>query len=192
MTNGSSEVASNMMFGTEAILIGNSTDMIQHPNFYIASLNGISMKGILLWMDPGIFRQPPRRANTVVDTGTPISFIPEEAYNKVKTTLISMINLPRVAFGTADALCFAGGLSDIDPNVPEMTLHFEGLDVIIIPRSVFFVVPGRETFCLAMLPMEDTDEYSIFGALFQQNLNIGFDVDENKIFIAPMTCASII
>ncbi|KAJ4762001.1 hypothetical protein LUZ62_072376 [Rhynchospora pubera] len=183
---------SNMLFGTEAQLAGNSTAMLPHQEYYVISLNGISVRGIRLELDPSIFKLSNGRGGTVIDTGTPITVIPNEAYNKVVETLVPMIKLPRVFYRNSDKLCFNGGLKDMDKHVPDMTLHFEGLDLHIIPRSLFFVSTDKVNICLAMQPMGYNRKYNIFGAILQQNINIAFDLKENKIFMSPMTCASLI
>ncbi|KAJ1680441.1 hypothetical protein LUZ63_005438 [Rhynchospora breviuscula] len=87
MAEGPPVVRSNMMFGTAALLLGNSTAMTPHLHFYIVTLNGISVRGMRLWLDPSIFRMPNGRGRTIVDTGTPLTYIPEEAFNEVVETL---------------------------------------------------------------------------------------------------------
>ncbi|KAJ3697031.1 hypothetical protein LUZ61_000736 [Rhynchospora tenuis] len=183
---------SNMMFGTEAQLAGNSTAMSPHQEYYVISLNGISVRGIRLELDPSMFKLSDGRGGTVIDTGSPITFFPKKAYNEVVGTLVSMIKLPRVFYRNSDKLCFNGGLKDMDKHVPDMTLHFEGLDLHIIPQSLFYVSTDKVNICLAIQPMGYGRKYNIFGAILQQNINIAFDLKENKIFMSPMTCASVI
>ncbi|KAJ1696707.1 hypothetical protein LUZ63_005219 [Rhynchospora breviuscula] len=184
-------VYANMIFGTETSPVGNSTAMVPNRDFYVTSLDGVSVKGMRLDLNKSIFRKENGQGCTIVDTGTPISSMPGEAYDEVVRTLKSMVKLPRVPYGNKDnTLCFMGGLKDIDQYVPHMTLHFQGLDLPIIPRSLFFVTTD-EVICLAMRPMENGEEYNIFGALFQQNINMFFDIKEEKIFMYPMACALI-
>ncbi|KAJ4756313.1 Eukaryotic aspartyl protease family protein [Rhynchospora pubera] len=173
-----------MIFGTAAPPVGKSTAMVPNKHFYVISLNGISVNGMRLGLDRSIFRQDNGQGCTIVDTGTPISSVPREAYNEVVRTLKSMIKLPRIPFpfGNEDSLCFNGGLKDIDRYVPAMTLHFEGLDLPIFPRSLFYVA-ANEIICLAM---EYREDYSLLGALFQQNINMFFDIREEKIFMDPI------
>ncbi|KAH7690492.1 Aspartic peptidase A1 family protein [Dioscorea alata] len=180
---------SQMLFGDKAILIGNSTPLAVPTGkveWYYLSLLDISVGTIKLNIPPGTFQRDAHgEGGLILDTGTPLTRLERTGYEILEKKVRKMADLKVAPIQSLSTLCFFGSKSDLDAGkLPSLTFHFQGLDLYLSPYSVYQVL-GNRYICMAALP---SDSFSIFGSLFQRNLNIGFDLYQNRIFMYETNC----
>ncbi|KAH7690493.1 Aspartic peptidase A1 family protein [Dioscorea alata] len=180
---------SQMLFGDKAILIGNYTPLAVpsgKTEWYYLSLFDISVGTIKLNIPPGTFqRNAYGEGGLILDTGTPLTHLERTGYEILEKKVRKMADLKVAPIPKVRSLCFFGSKSDLHAGkLPSLTFHFQGLDLYLSPYNVYRVL-GNRYICMSVLP---SDSVSIFGSLFQQNFNIGFDLYQNRIFMDETDC----
>ncbi|KAI7991326.1 Aspartic proteinase CDR1, partial [Camellia lanceoleosa] len=158
-----------LIFGDNAVVSG--VGVISTPitkkstdTFYYLTLEGI-------------------KGNIIIDSGTTLTLLPNELYEKLESELIEVITGNR----TSDplglfSLCYSNTI-DIT-KLPTITFKFTGTDREL-PLLITFLQNGNGPVCLAFVP---TDELPIFGNLSQMNLLIGYDLVKSVISFKPTDC----
>ncbi|XP_016557742.2 aspartic proteinase CDR1-like [Capsicum annuum] len=125
------------------------------------------------------------QGNTIIDSGTALTFIPDFFYASLEILLIHSINATRKDDPSgAFNLCYEpkeNGTID----VPKIVAHFTNADLELSPTSVFAKV-ADDLVCLTI--MASNDENSIFGNLLQSSFLIGFDLVANTVSFKPTDC----
>ncbi|KAF3323456.1 aspartic proteinase CDR1-like protein [Carex littledalei] len=180
-----------LLFEDEARMIGKSLPMIKDPDgHYVVRLIGISVDDDYLDIEARIFRGAGGTGGAILDTGAPLSVLPKRAYGIVVDKLTSIINLPLSSKPKSDRLCFnITGETEINVSIiPSMMLHFERLNLPISRRYLFAKTQDGD-LCLNIRQYR---RMTIIGIPFLQNINIGIDLDRNRIFMQPLiSCTTI-
>ncbi|PKA45987.1 Aspartic proteinase CDR1 [Apostasia shenzhenica] len=136
------------------------------------------------------------QGNIIIDSGTTLTLIDDESLQSLVRKLTKIISLPKVSdpLGVF-SLCFdvsGATSSEISNNVPDITFHFSGADVVLKPLNSF-VKTEENTLCLAFVSSGEIGGggNNIFGNIAQQNFNIGYDLRSRKLTIAPADCTNI-
>lgn len=118
-----------------------STPIIQNTlneTFYYLSLKGISVEHKLLAILSCTFDlQSDGSGRLIIDSGMPVTHLPQNAYDVVKEALNSSINLPHARGSTVGLdLCFQRG----NPNasLPSMIFHFKGAYIVLSKDNYLF------------------------------------------------------
>jgi len=123
------------------------------------------------------------KGNIIIDSGTTLTFLPTHVYSKVESTLAKTIKLPRAKDpNEVSKLCFKSRSDKID--VPVITTHFSGADVLLYAINTFVKVTG-DVVCFTFVPSRTG---AIFGNLAQQNMLVGYDLQKNTVSFKPMDC----
>ena len=125
--------------------------------------------------------------NTIIDSGTRLSFLPNDLYFKVESEVAKRIKARRI-YDTSKVfnLCYAS--EDIESvKAPIITAHFKDADVKLNPINTFLVVTPHAV-CFAFLATKDV---GIIGNIAQTNFMIGFDLLYNVVHFKPMDCTLI-
>ncbi|CAN4128303.1 unnamed protein product [Withania somnifera] len=122
--------------------------------------------------------------NIIIDSGTTLTFLPEEFYNKLESTLVEMINGTRKEdpyheFG----LCY-GSKKDVT-DAPKIVFHFTDADIELLPMSTFAEV-DQDLTCLTIVSAGFIG--AIYGNLAQMNFLIGYDLLNHKLSFLPTDC----
>ncbi|KAL1569272.1 aspartic proteinase CDR1-like [Salvia divinorum] len=121
--------------------------------------------------------------NIIIDSGTTLSFVPEEMYNRVEAALKGAVMGERVEdpqniFG----LCYKRGDGFRSPAI---TAHFKNADLVLAQEGIFVEVE-KGIVCLTLLPSGDV---GIFGNLHQMNYRIGYDLVKRQVNFLPTDCS---
>ncbi|PON69497.1 Aspartic peptidase [Trema orientale] len=173
-----------------------TTPLVGLPKYYV-SMFGISIDKTRLNISASAFQLKSNlKGGFVFDSGSPYSFLVDNAYKILKTEMIKYIArrypslrpIPR-GMGKFD-LCYNLTTTPLPPGgyaFPPLTYHLKGADFFMTPDVVF------EDFgavrCLAMLIIDD-DGPTILGAFQQTNYRFLFDASLSKqsLSFAPETC----
>ncbi|XP_072954678.1 probable aspartic protease At2g35615 [Typha angustifolia] len=185
------EGRSQLRIGKSAVLSGGYTPMEDFArktgfNFYYLTLNDISVEGERLNVPPGTFkRKPDGTGGFFIDSGTALTVLYDEAYSLLVKKLREVIRLKPVEGGSdMPLLCYYGSDKQLG-EFPELTFHFENLDVVLHTINAFATkVPG--VICLTMMP--STRNTAILGTLAQLNKNVGYDPVMQRLYITDTMC----
>ncbi|KAE8732539.1 putative Eukaryotic aspartyl protease family protein [Hibiscus syriacus] len=123
----------------------------------------------------------------IIDSGTVITRLPSSVYSALRTEFQRLMSgypsaLPDHSLDTCYNL---EGYND--PEIP-MVLHFENLDVSLDQAAVTSKGNGRSQVCLAFAEKENEDDLTIIGNHQQQNLNILYNIPDQRVEIGPGSC----
>jgi Xylanase inhibitor N-terminal/Xylanase inhibitor C-terminal len=169
-----------------------STPLIRNPtskNFYYLSLNGITVGDSLLHIPQSAFAlQDNGTGGVVIDSGTAITVLNDEAYKLVRKAFIHQVKLPIAKESiTYLDLCFTLPKSvSGDVKVPKFVLHFENLDFELPRENYIYEDQSSRELCLVMISSGDTS--TIIGNFQQQNIHILYDLKNEKMSFVPTQC----
>ncbi|XP_074271764.1 aspartic proteinase CDR1-like [Silene latifolia] len=188
---------SKISFGTDAEVSGPS--VISTPivkgvfiNYYYLTLEGISVENTKIPFNgkssiDGANDAPSNEGNIIIDSGTPLTFLPTEMFDSLNSALEGIIKGEKVddPTGLMD-LCYKtrNGISDL--NIPNVTAHIDGGDLELKPYNTFVSV-SEEVSCLAMVPLRGLPS-AILGNIAQTNMLIGYDNVNGKLSFKPTDC----
>ncbi|KAJ3693108.1 hypothetical protein LUZ60_012203 [Juncus effusus] len=186
------DAITTVKFGDNANVLGDYTPIKvgKEGNAYNVNLLDISVGNERLNVKAGSFEMDQNgNGGTIIDAGTMISFLTQPVYDALVSKLNKTVQLaPSQPQQSQLSFCFKGTQKDlIAPKIPDLTFHFEGLNVTV-PAFNVFVPVNEETVCLAILPSADV---AVFGGVLQQGLNLGFDVKEMRAYMKSTDCGKV-
>jgi len=124
------------------------------------------------------------KGNTLIDSGTTLTCVPEYVYSRLESVVASMVKLKRVKDPIQKmTLCYKTTLNKLE--VPIITAHFIGGDVHLNAINTFIQI-DHETVCFAFVVVGHGGV--IFGNVAQQNFLVGFDIPKNIVSFKPTDC----
>ncbi|KAL9235153.1 hypothetical protein vseg_009940 [Gypsophila vaccaria] len=195
---------STMYFGDDAKISGDDTRQVKsilmdssyHYNVYV---NGISVDGIRLPIDPSVFQiDAPNGKGFIIDTGSPFSAIDNRAYNVLVYYVTKYFGQnydwqPMPLQDSNQVLCYKRSYPDDDSVFPLIAFHFQGteqgeeVDMVLNHKNMFLSKTNPERFCMMVNP-SNRPGVSIFGAFQQTNFKYLFDIHNNLLSFVPQTC----
>lgn len=163
---------------------------------YYVTLVGMSISGSHLNIPPYYFRDRLSPDGTIIDSGASYTYIVKPAYRILEQEMVKYLSsiggLKRTGhphFG----LCYERSRKGQGfNNLPNVTFHFQGADLVVQPQGAFEVDTSRrgmEFFCLAMFPyFDDSSPGSIIGAYQQTNHRFIFDINQKDLMFGPENC----
>ncbi|XP_022136655.1 aspartic proteinase CDR1-like [Momordica charantia] len=124
--------------------------------------------------------------NIIIDSGTTLTFLPQNLYDGVVSTLTKVIRAKR-AEDPAGILELCYATNEIrDGHIPTITAHFGGSAAVkLLPLNTFGEV-AENVSCLTFAP---SSELAIFGNLAQMNFLVGYDLHARRLSFKPTVCA---
>jgi len=178
-------ITSQMNFGKGSEVLGNgtvSTPLISKDGSgYFASLIGISVEDINLPFSDGSSSGIIAKGNILIDSGTTITYLPEEFYHRLIEQVRNKVALEPFRISDYE-LCYQ---TPTNLNGPTLTVHFEGGDVLLTPAQMFVPVEGGN-FCFAVF--KTSEEYVTYGNYAQSNYLIGFDLERQIVSFKATDC----
>ncbi|CAJ1978114.1 unnamed protein product [Sphenostylis stenocarpa] len=174
--------SSKLNFGDAAVVSGNgavSTPLFSKNDvLYHLTLEAFSVGGTRIE-----FGQSGGKGNAIIDSGTTLTLLPNDVYSKLESAVASAVKLRR----TKDpnqvlSLCYEAKSDKLD--VPVITAHFSGADVLLYSISTFIPVADG-VVCFAFIPSQIG---AVFGNLAQQNLLVGYDLKQNTVSFKNTDC----
>ncbi|KAF8044389.1 hypothetical protein BT93_A2398 [Corymbia citriodora subsp. variegata] len=180
-------VTSIMSFGSGSEVSGPgtvTTSLVTMPNpssLYHVTLYGISVGSTNL---PFHSSGASAKGNVFIDSGTPLTMVPRDFYDRLVAELRRVVELTPVDDPQLrPQLCYG---RDVLAKGPVLTAHFDGpADVELKPTSTFIQAKDG-VFCFAMAATDSPG--GIFGNYAQINYLIGFDLDANTVSFKPTDC----
>lgn len=206
-------ISSPLILGDDAISAQENlqfTPMLQspmYPNYYYIGLEAISVGNSSLAQVPLSLRDFDSNGNGgfLIDSGTTYTHLPEPFYSQLVSLLQSQITYPRateVEERTGFDLCYRvpcpnNTLADVDFLFPSITFHFLNNVSLVLPQGNHFYAmsaPSNSSAvkCLLFQSMDDGDygPAGVYGSFQQQNVQVVYDLQNERIGFRPMDCAS--
>lgn len=161
----------------------------QNPTFYYVNLTGISVGTQLLTIPEGTFDiNPVGAGGAIFDSGTTITTLAEAAYTAVLNAMnTSTMVYPRTEAVPGLDLCFAGSNAQL-PNVPTLTFHFEGADMVLPVSNYFIFIESSQAYCLSI---SQSPDMTVLGSIQQQNFQVLYDTVNRQIGFVPRVCTGV-
>ncbi|KAL6858809.1 hypothetical protein ACP4OV_017811 [Aristida adscensionis] len=159
------------------------------PNMYFLSLRGISLGTQRLRIDPVAFAiNDDGTGGVIIDSGTSITYLQQDAYEALRSALVSAIPLP--ARNDTDDIgldtCFPWPPPpNVTVTVPELVLHFDQANMTLPPENYMLIASTTGYLCLAMAP---SGVGTIIGNYQQQNLHVLYDIANSLLSFVPAPC----
>ncbi|XP_024934594.3 probable aspartic protease At2g35615 [Ziziphus jujuba] len=151
--------------------------------FYYVTLEAISVGEKRLHYKNSSSKVAAEKGNIILDSGTTLTFLPSGFFEDLVTALEEAINAERVSDPSGMlSLCFK--VDDGDEQIPTITAHFSGGDVVLQPLNTFAKMED-DMFCLTMVASE---EVAIFGNMAQMNFFVEYDLDKETVSFMPTEC----
>ncbi|WVZ02854.1 hypothetical protein V8G54_023660 [Vigna mungo] len=125
--------------------------------------------------------------NILLDSGTTITYLPDEVYKSLEQEMINSVNLPRTnsPIKSLNLLCY-----EITPGLPYQTptvfAHFKGGGTVQLHSINTFSTVSEYVICLAFR----SGSLPIFGYLAQQDILVGYDTQQNTVTFLNTDCTS--
>lgn len=179
-----------------------------YPNYYYIGLESITVGNISgAAQVPLSLREIDYLGNggMLIDSGTTYTHLPEPFYSQLLSVLQSIITYPRAKEVEARSgfdLCYKVPCSNntiftLLDDLPSITFHFLNNVSIVLPQENHFYamgVPNNGTVakCLLFQSMDDgnTGPAGVFGSFQQQNVEVVYDLEKERIGFQPMDCAT--
>ncbi|KAH9704250.1 peptidase A1 domain-containing protein [Citrus sinensis] len=166
-----------LILGQGAIIDeGDATPLQVIGGLYYVTLEAISVEGIMLDINPSIFRRDDSDGGVIIDTGTDSTWLVKDAYEALRDAVIITVDRSLMrSYSESNKLCYYGIMS------PELALGIDSM----------FHQPRADTFCMAVNPTIIDDQhmkYSLIGTTAQQNYNVGYDIGRKQMTFQMMDC----
>ncbi|ERM98245.1 aspartic proteinase nepenthesin-2 [Amborella trichopoda] len=190
-------------FGENADISGlnvSSTPIInfeESPTFYFLNLSDISVGNKRLGIPPGTFDPTPSgNSGFVIDSGTSLTFLPNDAYLKLLGEFKDVTDSPTIPNPPSPfEICYKVPDSSTITGFPDITFHFSGDADWKVGASNIFYPLHEDVLCLSIVsPGDDGDGDDIlyiFGNWQQQNMVVEYDLGEKKLSFAPADCSQL-
>ncbi|CAI0540790.1 unnamed protein product [Linum tenue] len=173
-----------------------------YPNYYYVGLEALTVVGTTTTAEtPTSLREFDSQGNggMLMDSGTTYTHLPEPYYSDLLSTLRSAIVYPRAAdveTKTGFDLCYR--VPSVAVGFPVVTFRFlNNVSVVLGEESLFYAMAaasnGTVVKCMLMQSMEEEGEEGpagVFGSFQQQNLEVVYDLGNQRIGFRGMDCAS--
>ncbi|XP_058745658.1 aspartic proteinase CDR1-like [Vicia villosa] len=190
-----SETQSNsttkLNFGDAAIVSGDgvvSTPIVKKdsPVFYYLTLESFSVENKTVEFEGLSTSANGNEGNIIIDSGTTLTLLPSKIYTDLESAVVESVKLERVDDpNKIFNLCYS--LTSDKYDFPLITAHFDGADVKLHPISTFVQVADG-IVCFAF---QSSQIGSIFGNLAQQNLLVGYDLQEKTVSFKATDCTKV-
>ncbi|CAK9182099.1 unnamed protein product [Ilex paraguariensis] len=204
-------ISSPLVIGDLAI---SSKDLLQftpmlkcpmYPNYYYIGLEAITVGNISATEVPLSLREFDALGNggMLIDSGTTYTHLPEPFYSQLLLVLQSIISYPRaneVEARTGFDLCYRVPCPNntfADDVLPSITFHFLNNVSLVLPSGNHFYAmnaPNNSSVvkCFLFQSMDGADygPAGVFGSFQQQNVEVVYDLEKERIGFQPMDCAS--
>ncbi|XP_015941444.1 aspartic proteinase nepenthesin-2 [Arachis duranensis] len=200
----SSGGSSSLHFGSKAVIHPeDATPLVQlpsnEPQLYYVDLEGISVGNRRANIPPAIFkRTSDRRGGFLIDSASRYTMLRSDAYDAFLNLVKEMVtNVNIVPYPPEQdtniykkEFCFTSTNSTERELLPRVTLHFAGGVDLQLINDVVYIEYVDPLWCLAILRSDSKDDVSFLGNIQMMNLNIGFDLENNKVSFTNTVCAA--
>ncbi|KAI0495870.1 hypothetical protein KFK09_022177 [Dendrobium nobile] len=164
------------------------------PSLYYVNLTSVSVGRVRVITPPNSFAFDPNTgAGTVVDSGTVITRFVATAYTAIRDEFRRQVNATNgyESLGAFDT-CFSTATNDgIVTAPPAVTLHLDGLDLVLPAENSLIHSSGRPLACLALAaaPANVNAVVNVIASYQQQNHRVLVDVPGARVGFARELCS---
>lgn len=179
-----------------------------YPNLYYIGLEAITIGNVSSTQVPLTLREFDSHGNggLMIDSGTTYTHLPEPFYSELLSILKGMINYPQakqVEERTGFDLCYVipcpnNTFTNDLVEFPSFTFHFLNNVSVALPQGNYFYAmsaPSNSSVvkCLLLQSMEDGNygPAGVFGSFQQQNIEVVYDLANERIGFQAMDCDSL-
>ena len=182
-----------------------------YPNYYYIGLESITIGNGENYSRFGVslqLREIDTKGNggILIDSGTTYTHLPEPLYSQLISNLESLISYPRAKeheLNTGFDLCYKvpyknNTFFSDEFELPSITFHFLNNVSVVLPQGNSFyamAAPSNSTVvkCLLFQSMDGDGDgpAGIFGSFQQQNLEVVYDLEKERLGFEGMDCASV-
>ncbi|KAL9687058.1 hypothetical protein QQ045_031454 [Rhodiola kirilowii] len=183
-----------LTFGGELEMQGMWTPILNFSSKIYVSLKKIVVQGEELDIDPTLFEGSLSSGGTIIDTGSPYSYLTDKAYRvfraKINNTIPLTYGGDEAGKGDLDTLCRTNLWSS---EVPIVKFVFDmGAELILDSKNLFHPSGKEDEQCMTIrvsfLGGANDKKVSIIGLLTQQMQHVGIDYNEGKIYFWESSC----
>ncbi|KAL6190264.1 hypothetical protein ACLB2K_036662 [Fragaria x ananassa] len=157
------------------------------PTFYYIGIKSVSVDGVNLPVRSSVWALD---GGTVIDSGTTLTFLPEQAYRLILTAFkrsLKQVASPAEPTPGFDLCVNVSGLGRA--RLPRLSFALVGGSVFApLPRNYFIETMDRVE-CLAIQPVDSGSGFSVIGNLMQQGFLFEFDKDRSRLGFSRHGCA---
>lgn len=194
---GDSSAKSTLLMGSLAGVKAGSTEKVvttplvknpSQPSFYYITLKGITVGDKRLPVAESAFKlNSDGSGGMIIDSGTTITYLEEEAFSALKSEFTKQVNLPVDNSGSTGLdLCFTLPSDAEDITVPKLIFHFDGGADLDLPGDNYII--ADKSSGVACLAMGSAQGMSIFGNVQQQNMMVVHDLSKETLSFVPTQC----
>lgn len=166
-----------VVFGVEALKLCPPTFSIP----LIGNLGGLGNYGVdLVGITIGGRRLDMSTTTTIIDSGTPISRLPEGVYNELRSEFVELMSkYPVAERSNIMDTCYnlESVVGDVEEVVPSMVMHFGDMKELRLDAyGVVAKQNGMSQVCLAFAATKSAAEAPIIGTHQHRSVKVRFDV----------------
>ncbi|KAK9919534.1 hypothetical protein M0R45_028125 [Rubus argutus] len=198
--------ASKISFGYGSEVLGDdvvTTPMVDKELFrdqYVVTLEGVTVGNEFVPFSSEANLTLFEKGNMIVDSGTTLTYLPQDFYDRVVTQVIKTVDPILEPFNSnvvlddptqGTQLCFN---TTKNPKGPDMIMHFEGdAKLKLTAEQVFFEDPETKLYCFGMVNTSRSGaigdgQVGLYGNNLQGNFLIGYDLDTRVVSFKPADC----
>ncbi|CAI9291719.1 unnamed protein product [Lactuca saligna] len=183
ITNQTSKIYFGDLAKVNALNVVSTPIVPKEPStYYYLTLQSVLVGNTSVSYERSFSRNKVVKGNIVIDSGTTLTLVNPDFYSALTSALTDAIGVQTVQDpqGLLE-VCYR----DLElTRVPNMTFRFDGADVELPATSTFLEVQ-KGLSCLTIVP---ADGLAIFGNLLQQNLLVGYDLVNERVYFKPTDC----
>lgn len=157
---------------------------------YNLNLQSIAINGQIVPIDPAVF-ETSRNRGTIVDSGTTLAYLAEEAYDPFLNALTSAVSQPVQSFVSKGNRCFMA-TSSVNDIFPSVTFNFAGGASIGLNADDYLIqqgyVDGAALWCLGFEKVSGQG-ITILGDLVLKDKIVVYDLAHQRIGWASYDCS---
>lgn len=160
------------------------------PTFYYIAVKSITVDGVKLPINPTLWAIDEQgNGGTVVDSGTTLTYLAEEAYKEVLKAMRQRVKLPAAAELTPGFdLCVNVSNESQRPSLPRVRFQLGNGAVFPPPARNYFLETEEGVMCLAIRAVEGGNGFSVIGNLMQQGFLLEFDKEASRLGFSRRGC----
>merc|ERR1711915_756155 len=159
-------------------------------SFYYVGIEEIAINGEKLPISTNAWEMDEfGNGGTIIDSGTSLTYLAEEAYEIILEALSVVITYPRATMMSPQQfdLCFnTSGVSELE--FPKFSIIFIGGKTFCPPPENYILQIEDDVSCLGLRPIAEPGP-SIIGNLLQQNFFIQYNLPQSLLGFAPADCS---
>ncbi|CAF2260845.1 BnaA08g27090D [Brassica napus] len=166
------------------------TPLVPSQLHYNVNLQSIAVNNQILPIDPSVFTIA-TGDGTIIDTGTTLAYLPDEAYNPFVQAISSAVSQYGRPITYESYQCFDITSGDVDV-FPEVSLSFAGgASMVLTPRDYLqmFSSSGSSIWCIGFQRSPQQHRITILGDLVLKDKVVVYDLVRQRIGWAVYDCS---